>query len=97
MRLSNFERESIVETIISYDPEAEVYLYGSRCDDEKKGGDIDLVILSTKMDRKTAGSIRIRLYDLIGEQKIDIVTAGSASETTFLRKAIHTGIKLYGK
>lgn len=96
MRLSDFERESIVETIITYDPDAEVYLYGSRCDDKKRGGDIDLAILSTKIDRKETGHIRLRLYDLIGEQKIDIITAGSA-ETPFLKKAIHTGIKLNGK
>ena len=96
MRLSDFEKDSIVETIVKYDPEAEIYLYGSRCDDEKKGGDIDLAILSKRIDRKRTGQIRMKLYELIGEQKIDIITAGSV-ETPFLKKAINTGIQLYGK
>ena len=96
MRLSEFERESIVKTITSYDSEVDIYLYGSRCDDEKRGGDIDLAILSEKIDRKKISSIRTRLYELIGEQKIDIIIAVSA-DTAFLKKAINTGVRLYGK
>ena len=96
MRISDFERESIIKSVTRYDPEAEIYLHGSRCDDAKKGGDIDLAVLSRKIDRKMISRIRVKLYELIGEQKIDIITAVSA-DTPFMIKALKTGIQLHGK
>jgi predicted nucleotidyltransferase len=55
--------------------EAVVYLFGSRVDDNKKGGDIDLYI-ETRM-KKNLFEQKIRmlraLYKYLGEQKIDIV------------------------
>jgi len=41
MRISIFEKEAIVDTIIARDPEAKIWLFGSRTDNSKKGGDID--------------------------------------------------------
>ncbi len=43
MRLSNFEKQSIIDTIAIIDSDADIYLYGSRCDDNKGGGDIDIM------------------------------------------------------
>jgi hypothetical protein len=37
MRLSNEEGEAIREAVAMFDSEAEVYLFGSRIDDTKKG------------------------------------------------------------
>jgi predicted nucleotidyltransferase len=43
MRLSSFEIASIVELVKKhFANNAEVYLFGSRVNDELKGGDIDL-------------------------------------------------------
>ena len=46
MRLKDFEIRAIKEAVRSMDSKAKVYLFGSRVDDTKKGGDIDLLIIS---------------------------------------------------
>ena len=54
---------------------AAVYLFGSRVDDSKKGGDIDLFIRTANKDGLFEKKIRFlaRLKRQIGEQKIDVV------------------------
>ena len=55
---------------------AEVYLFGSRTDDARRGGDIDLYI-EAPMSATEAVRSRIavlgHLYDRIGERKIDLL------------------------
>lgn len=46
MRISAEEQRLFVETVKNFDPAARVWLFGSRVDDKKRGGDIDLAILS---------------------------------------------------
>ena len=54
---------------------AAVFLFGSRVDDSKKGGDIDLFIRTANKDNLFEKKIRFlaRLKRQIGEQKIDVV------------------------
>ena len=54
---------------------AAVFLFGSRVDDSKKGGDIDLFIRTANKDGLFEKKIRFlaRLKRQIGEQKIDVV------------------------
>ncbi len=55
---------------------ATLWLFGSRVDTEKRGGDIDLFLeLAGSVDNVTAFArkIRVALYDQIGERKIDLV------------------------
>ncbi|HIE02824.1 MAG: nucleotidyltransferase domain-containing protein [Candidatus Parabeggiatoa sp.] len=75
MRLSQKEVQSIKQTIHIFDPKALIYLFGSRVDDTKKGGDIDLLVLSKKLGFMEKIRIKIKLYELIGEQKIDLIIA----------------------
>lgn len=96
MRLSEYEKQSIIDTIVNIDPEAEIYLYGSRCNDNKSGGDIDIAIVSDKINKSEKSKIRLALYDLIGEQKIDIIS-GKAVMSPFLKKAVKTGVLLNGR
>jgi len=50
MRLSKYYRDSIHSVF----EEGEIYLFGSRIDDAKKGGDIDLYIeVKNKKNRKS--------------------------------------------
>jgi|GEM_PF-143163 len=60
----------------SFGPDDHLWLVGSRADDTKRGGDIDLYI-QTHLSGENAYIKRrefvIDLWDKIGEQKIDIV------------------------
>ncbi|MBI5206523.1 MAG: nucleotidyltransferase domain-containing protein [Candidatus Firestonebacteria bacterium] len=46
MRLKDDQIKHIKNTIETLDKNAKIYLFGSRVDDYKKGGDIDLLIMS---------------------------------------------------
>ena len=77
MRLSQFEIGAIISIAKKYfGTEVQVFLFGSRVDDDKKGGDIDLFI---KNDAKELLSLETKIQFLvelkiqIGEQKIDVV------------------------
>ena len=61
MRLSNQERQAIKQTVATLDPDAKIYLFGSRADDTKHGGDIDLLILSDIITERDRRVIRLKL------------------------------------
>ena len=55
--------------------EGEIYLFGSRVDDSKRGGDIDLyLVVKDKSDlfRKKLRFLA-KIKKILGEQKIDVV------------------------
>ena len=95
MRISEYEKNTIIEAVNSIDPDAKVWLFGSRTDDDKKGGDIDIAILSEKINRDIMRKIQVRRFicDKIGEQKIDIVTTSDGREAIF-KLAVAEGIQL---
>jgi uncharacterized protein len=93
MRINSFERESIKEIINGFDAKAVIYLFGSRTDDSKKGGDIDLLVMSDKITLEDKIRIRLKLFDKIGEQKIDLIIAGDNSDP-FINIAMNKGIRL---
>ncbi|WP_297092274.1 nucleotidyltransferase domain-containing protein [uncultured Draconibacterium sp.] len=77
MRLSQFQITSIKSLAKKYfGPNTAVSLFGSRTDDSKKGGDIDLFIKNKDeslltLERKI--HFLAELKAKIGEQKIDVV------------------------
>ena len=93
MRLSKEEIRVIQETVKKADREACVYLYGSRVDDKKRGGDIDLLIISKNLTPKDAHPIRENLWDTMGEQRIDILIVKDKTHP-FTRMALEEGIPL---
>lgn len=93
MRLTEFEATSIRQTVHALDVHARIYLFGSRADDDKRGGDIDLLIISDRLFPADAGRVRWLLWELIGEQKIDIVIAKDDSDP-FVRIAKKEGVPL---
>ena len=93
MRLSDFEIKTIKESIRSLDREATVYLFGSRTDDNTRGGDIDLLIISSKFTYKESVKLRQDLYRKLDEQKIHIVFAKDIS-TPFVQVAHEQGVLL---
>jgi len=95
MRISEYEKTVIIDAVKNADPNARIWLFGSRVDDNKKGGDIDIAIFSEKIDKDIMQKIQIRRFicDRIGEQKIDIVTTNNGKEAIF-RLAVAEGIQL---
>jgi predicted nucleotidyltransferase len=95
MRITEKEKNVIIDAVNNTDPNAKVWLFGSRVDDSKKGGDIDIAIFSEIIDKDVMQKIQVRRFicDKIGEQKIDIVTTNSGKEAIF-RLAVEEGIQL---
>lgn len=93
MRLSLQEIAAIKKCVADFDPDAKVYLYGSRTKDELKGGDIDLLLLSQKIHLMEKIKLKIKLYDALGEQKIDILIPSKSNEA-FVTAALREGILL---
>ncbi|GHV56115.1 hypothetical protein AGMMS49579_20300 [Spirochaetia bacterium] len=95
MRINEAEKKVLTEAIQTADSGARVWLFGSRTDDAKKGGDIDIAILSKKIGISERMKIRRSIIDILGEQKIDIVVSADGLEP-FFRRAVETGTLLYG-
>jgi len=101
MRLTQKQIEAVVETFYEHFlPEDSIYLFGSRVDDSRRGGDIDLYAETNYEDSeiayKKARDFRIMLERKLGEQKIDfIVNRLKANRVkSIYTEAKETGIKL---
>lgn len=100
LRISEIERKIIKEkTLKVFGPSASVFLFGSRADDLKKGGDIDLFIETDDIENsvKKKISLMTELQFSIGERKIDIITAikkETENDPLIVKIARNTGIRL---
>ncbi len=102
MRLKQKERDAIARAAREvFAPGASVFLFGSRVDDAKRGGDIDLFIETPQIltpaelvEHRTR--YIARLYRSLDEQRIDVlITAqGEPDPRTVVAKARRTGILL---
>lgn len=73
MRLSNLEISAIKSSVLLFDDNAKVYLFGSRVDNKLKGGDIDILVLSQKIKQTDSYLIKSKIFEKLEEQKIDLV------------------------
>jgi len=95
MRFSSEEANFLKKEISAILPDALIYLFGSRVDDSKKGGDIDIMVLSgRRLNWKEKSKFRWRYFDKYGEQKIDIVTFSFQEENPFKQLIMEKGVKL---
>lgn len=100
MRLSQFQIDSINKLAIKYfGKDTIVYLFGSRTDDTKKGGDIDLFIHNNNENSLTVEAKIHFLAELkteIGNRKIDVVfdNAITRQKKTFYRSVIRQKAEL---
>jgi predicted nucleotidyltransferase len=73
---------------------AQLYLFGSRVDDNKRGGDIDLIVVDKKLTQKDLRKLRINFCQVFGEQKIDILLDDGSFADPFHQIARQSAIKL---
>ena len=96
MRISEEEISIIKNTIYDYIPDAKVFLFGSRVDNNKKGGDIDIFV-ETNLDITLKDEIKIlSKIEMLGlSRKIDlIVKTPKSKEQSIFKTALHEGIIL---
>ena len=86
MRLVAEQKKFIYEYWNAKSPWSEVYLFGSRTDDSKRGGDIDLLILTdNKLHHSDLFVMKQLFFSKFGKQKMDIVNFEKKEDTAFKR------------
>ena len=99
MRLSQQTQQIIRDTVREiFGVEANVKLFGSRIDDDARGGDIDLLVelpsVTAEIERKTM-QLAARLQLRIGDQPIDVLVLDpSTPRQPIHEQAARTGIRL---
>ncbi|MBF0460020.1 MAG: nucleotidyltransferase domain-containing protein [Magnetococcales bacterium] len=101
MRLTPFQIETFKQIAAEvFGPQAQVWLFGSRTDDKRRGGDIDLYITGFSQTGPEVQQAANRFWVLaqlkLGEQRIDVVMAPTPDQPRLLihRVAEETGILL---
>ncbi len=100
MRLTDLEKKNIIEIFNTFAAAgSKIYLFGSRLDDFKKGGDIDLLIVFVNSELKS----NFKYLDFIvehkkkiGERKIDVTLANEAelAGNVFLMSVMDSAVEL---
>ena len=95
MRLNSKYRKTIKKYFYEVFQDGSIYLFGSRVDDAKKGGDIDLyLVINDKTDLlKKKIKFLAKIKKELGEQKIDIVFNMNKNRL-IEQEALKWGIKL---
>ncbi|HET8837562.1 MAG TPA: nucleotidyltransferase domain-containing protein [Flavobacteriaceae bacterium] len=97
MRLRTTEATIIKQTVRKFfGNEAKVFLFGSRTDNSKKGGDIDLYIETAVKENLFQKKVHLiqKLYEQLGEQKIDVVVNNFTNSLPIHKVARNEGILL---
>ena len=100
MRLSERERAAIVDAVHRrFGADTAVYLFGSRVDDHRRGGDIDLFV-RTSMGAAEAHQARmLAITDMqmaLGDQKIDMVVSPLVRDADLIMREITREAQLIG-
>ena len=98
MRLLNEEVDIIKKTFKTMFDNGSIYLFGSRVDDTKNGGDIDLFLdIKDNIDKEEILERKINfliaLKDKIGDQKIDVVVSTGKNNPIEI-EVLKKGVKL---
>ena len=102
MRLSEETKSIIIDSVRRHFTQAEkIILFGSRADDSKRGGDIDILV-QTPVSSAEAFEAKVRtvaaLQLKLGEQRIDILTPyGVDDERLIVQNAYRQGVVLWTK
>ncbi len=95
MRLSVKYISVIKKNFYHFFKNGDIYLFGSRVDDNKKGGDIDLYLAVQDTQNLFVKKIKFlsRIKRELGEQKIDVVFNKDSSRL-IEQDALKNGVKL---
>lgn len=100
MRLSESNKADIKKVFDKYSTsDAELYLFGSRVDDSKKGGDIDLLITFSEtenLEKFKKLDFIVELKKAIGDRKIDVTLAAVKEivDDIFLQSVLESAVRL---
>ena len=101
MRLSKSQMDTIrASAERNFGADARVWLFGSRVDEQRVGGDIDLYVEPEIQDPAELVEAKLNflmeLHKKLGEQKIDVVIRRTAFKEEFpiYRVARETGVRL---
>ncbi len=86
MRLSHQEQSAIKGVLSKFDPLGKVYLFGSRVDDHRRGGDIDL-LFETEQELSLKEELQARYQlELACDGRVDLLVKQKHAEA----EPIHT-------
>lgn len=102
MRLTEDERRDIAAAAVAVLPRGcRVSLFGSRTDDSKRGGDVDLLVElpvtpSASELLRLRSMLTVQLYRRMGERRIDIVMTdlGTADDRLIVSEARQQALEL---
>ena len=95
MRVKKIQAEFLKKSINDYLTDAAVYLIGSRANDKRRGGDIDILVIGEKeLTGQEKRNIKLSFYKEFGEQKIDIVSFKRDEPSNFKELALLESVKL---
>ena len=97
MRLTRQQAEAIRQAAHqAFGVGTDVWLFGSRVDDSKRGGDIDLLLRPQQPDQAMTRKLKLLrlLEQQLGERKIDILIETPDDPRPIVRVAHETGVRL---
>jgi len=94
MRLCEEEVAVLKNKLMTLSLDAKLYLFGSRTDDDAKGGEIDLLVVSDEITKRDLRLLRIDFFKHFGEQKLDIVLDDGEFKNPFIRHILKKAILL---
>jgi uncharacterized protein len=96
MRISETEKNIIIDTLSQICRNAQIYLFGSRVDDSRRGGDIDLFVLPEEPISLREKLILLSRLEIKGiHRKVDLIIHEPGKPYSIIEKqAEETGILL---
>ncbi len=94
MRIEQKQIEVLKNKLKTFSLDAKLYLFGSRVDDNARGGDIDLLIVSDELTKKDLRVLRVEFFKHFGEQKLDILLDNGELKNPFIKHIFQKAILL---
>ena len=86
MRITENEIKIIKSVVKSFFSNCKIYLHGSRLNDSRKGGDIDLFVVVRDIDYSQVSDLRYQINSQLSlrlmEQKVDVVYLSESQESS---------------